>query len=84
VCTGHWLQAADAASTSSVPAAAGTTASPGNTCSVSYRGQQFSAPQGSKLRTAMLLNGVSPHNGKAQLINCRGLGTCGTCAVEIK
>jgi ferredoxin len=47
-------------------------------------GKQFSALRGSKLRTAMLLNGVSPHNGKAQLINCRGLGTCGTCAVEIR
>jgi ferredoxin len=53
-------------------------------CSITYRGQQLSAPQGSKLRTAMLLSGVSPYNGKAQLINCRGLGTCGTCAVEIK
>jgi len=50
---------------------------------VSYRQQRFRVPAGTKLRTAMLLNGVSPHNGRAQLINCRGLGTCGTCAVEI-
>jgi hypothetical protein len=28
--------------------------------------------------------GISPHNGKSRLINCRGLGTCGTCAVEVK
>ena len=36
------------------------------------------------LRTALLRTGLTPHNGRAQLINCRGLGTCGTCAVEIK
>lgn len=36
------------------------------------------------LRTALLRSGVTPHNGQAQLINCRGLGTCGTCAVEIE
>jgi ferredoxin len=39
---------------------------------------------GETLRTAALRRGiVSPHNGAANLINCRGLGTCGTCAVEI-
>jgi ferredoxin len=27
---------------------------------------------------------VTPHNGRAALINCRGLGTCGTCAVEVQ
>lgn len=36
-----------------------------------------------KLRTALLLNGVSPHNGRSKVINCRGIGTCGTCAVEV-
>jgi len=40
--------------------------------------------RGTTLRTALLLNGLSPHNGRAQLINCRGLGTCGTCAVEVR
>lgn len=41
------------------------------------------APRGATLRTAMLEAGVTPHNGRATLINCRGLGTCGTCAVEV-
>ena len=41
------------------------------------------AKKGEILRTAMLKGGISPHNGKSRLINCRGLGTCGTCAVEI-
>ena len=42
------------------------------------------AERGATLRTAMLQAGVTPHNGRATLINCRGLGTCGTCAVEIR
>ncbi|CAG9461431.1 unnamed protein product [Pedinophyceae sp. YPF-701] len=52
--------------------------------SVTYRGNTFRVPKGTKLRTALLKNQLSPHNGRATLINCRGLGTCGTCAVEIK
>mmetsp|Transcript_29161 Transcript_29161/g.58228 ORF Transcript_29161/g.58228 Transcript_29161/m.58228 type:complete len:223 (+) Transcript_29161:206-874(+) len=39
--------------------------------------------QGELLRSALLKRGISPHNGKSRLINCKGLGTCGTCAVEI-
>jgi ferredoxin len=39
--------------------------------------------KGEVLRSAMLKRGTSVHNGKSRLINCRGLGTCGTCAVEI-
>ncbi|GHP04956.1 hypothetical protein PPROV_000370800 [Pycnococcus provasolii] len=31
----------------------------------------------------MLMNGLSPHNEGARTINCRGLGTCGTCAVRV-
>ncbi|CAB9497478.1 Ferredoxin [Seminavis robusta] len=44
----------------------------------------FDAYGGETLRTAALRRNIaSPHNGRANLINCRGLGTCGTCAVEI-
>lgn len=39
--------------------------------------------KGEILRTSLLKRGASPHNGRSRLINCRGLGTCGTCAVEI-
>jgi ferredoxin len=39
--------------------------------------------KGELLRTALLRRGVSPHNGKSTAINCRGLGTCGTCAVDV-
>lgn len=45
----------------------------------------FHAFDGELLRTAALRRGlVSPHNGRANAFNCRGLGTCGTCAVEIE
>ena len=45
----------------------------------------FDAWEGELLRTAALRRGVvSPHNGRATFINCRGLGTCGTCAVEVE
>ena len=46
--------------------------------------KEMQIQRGEILRTAMLRRGVSPHNGRARLINCRGLGTCGTCAVEIE
>lgn len=45
----------------------------------------FLAKDGELLRTAALRRDLaSPHNGRANLVNCRGLGTCGTCAVEIR
>ena len=43
----------------------------------------FEVKDGEVLRSAALKRGISPHNGKSMLINCRGLGTCGTCAVEV-
>lgn len=39
---------------------------------------------GARLRDVLTAAGVPPHNGKTQLANCMGLGTCGTCAVEIR
>ena len=36
------------------------------------------------LRSSLLRAGVSPHNGNAKLVNCRGMGTCGTCAVLVE
>lgn len=51
---------------------------------ITYRGRVVKATKGSKLRTALLKAGLSPHNNNANVINCRGLGTCGTCAVEVR
>ena len=50
---------------------------------VVYRGRTLRAAEGERLRTALLLAGESPHNGASAEVNCRGLGTCGTCAVEV-
>ena len=36
------------------------------------------------LRDALLDAGVLPHNGGAKQLNCRGSGTCGTCAVAVE
>jgi ferredoxin len=35
------------------------------------------------VRDVLLRSGLTPHNGGARLVNCRGLGTCGTCAVRV-
>ena len=45
--------------------------------------RELVAERGVNLRAALLSGGCSPHNDGASLVNCRGLGTCGTCAVEI-
>lgn len=64
-----------------------TTTTPENVYSPNNNNDEtisFDIYDGETLRTAALRrNVVSPHNGRANLINCRGLGTCGTCAVEI-
>ena len=35
------------------------------------------------MRTALLQADLSPHNGQAKTVNCKGVGTCGTCALKI-
>jgi ferredoxin len=49
-----------------------------------FKGEEIVAEHGETLRSALLQGKVTPHNGRAQLINCRGLGTCGTCAVQLE
>ena len=46
--------------------------------------EKFTCEYGANLRQVLLKNGVSLYNGNAKYINCRGIGTCGTCAVEIE
>ncbi|CAI50550.1 ferredoxin (2Fe-2S) [Natronomonas pharaonis DSM 2160] len=46
-------------------------------------GREIECEEGAILRDILLNAGLSPHNGRSDLLNCRGLGTCGTCAVEI-
>eukprot|EP00959_Pyramimonas_sp_CCMP1952_P417611 8749481-Pyramimonas_sp.AAC.1 len=54
-----------------------------DTVTVKYRGKSIEVRKGARLRTALLKNGATPHNEGAVYINCRGIGSCGTCAVEI-
>jgi ferredoxin len=50
---------------------------------VRYRGRIFSCAPGAALRDVLLANGDTPHSAGARLVNCRGLGSCGTCAVRV-
>jgi ferredoxin len=54
-----------------------------DTIALNLGDQVIRVERGVNLRAALLGAEVSPHNDGARLLNCRGLGTCGTCAVEI-
>jgi len=51
---------------------------------VTVEGRTFTCETGANLRQVLLANQGPVYNGAAQVINCHGLGTCGTCAVEIE
>lgn len=51
---------------------------------ITTQGETFECNLNANLRQVMLKNQVPVHNGAANTINCHGLGTCGTCAVEIE
>jgi len=50
---------------------------------VTAQGKTFECEPGSNLRNVLLEHGIELYNGNAKFINCMGIGTCGTCAVEI-
>jgi ferredoxin len=50
---------------------------------ISFKGKTFKVKAGTNLRSALMKEDLSPHNGAAQWLNCKGLGTCGTCAVSV-
>jgi ferredoxin len=51
---------------------------------VQAQGKTFECDRGANLRQVLLKNGIDLYNGNAKVINCHGLGTCGTCAVTIE
>lgn len=51
---------------------------------VTAQGKTFECQQGANLRRVLLQHGVDLHNDQASVINCRGIGTCGTCAVMVE
>lgn len=48
------------------------------------KGKTIECDRGSNLRQILIQNGINLHNGNAAIINCRGIGTCGTCAVLVE
>jgi ferredoxin len=51
---------------------------------IEYKREKIYCKPGENLRKVLLKHNLSPYNGLSELINCRGLGSCGTCAVKIK
>ncbi len=39
--------------------------------------------KGANLRRSLLLHHKTPHKGLEKAVNCRGLGLCGTCWVDV-
>lgn len=46
--------------------------------------QEITCNEGDNLRQVLLENNLPLYNGNAKIINCHGIGSCGTCAVEIE
>lgn len=51
---------------------------------INFQGQQIPCEIGDNLRKVLLKNELNLYNGKAKYINCMGIGSCGTCAVQIE
>ena len=50
---------------------------------VSAQRKTFECDTGANLRQVLMAQGVALYNGQSAIINCRGLGSCGTCAVQV-
>lgn len=50
---------------------------------IDFEGKQIEAEAGANLRRVLKKAECNPHNGPSQWLNCKGMGTCGTCAVEV-
>jgi len=50
---------------------------------VSYQGEEIECEKGDVLRDVLQKAGLSVYNGKSAQLNCRGMGSCGTCAVKV-
>jgi ferredoxin len=51
---------------------------------IHYQGYQVACEHGENLRKALLSFPAPLYNGLSKYLNCRGLGSCGTCAVWIR
>lgn len=50
---------------------------------VTVRGRELERERGAVLRDVPLRVEESPHSGRVDALNCRGVGTCGTCVVAV-
>lgn len=48
------------------------------------QGKTIECEKKANLRKVLLHNGIDLYNNGALFINCRGIGTCGTCAVKVE
>lgn len=51
---------------------------------VTFEGRVVECAEGATLKDVLADHGPSVHNGLTRLFNCHGLGSCGTCAVEVR
>jgi ferredoxin len=51
---------------------------------ISFSGKEIECDQGANLRRVLLDEKSPLYNGLSSMIHCRGVGTCGTCAVELE
>lgn len=51
---------------------------------ITAQGKAIACETGANLRQVLLQNGIDLYNSGATVINCHGIGTCGTCAVAIE
>lgn len=51
---------------------------------ITVQEKTFECESGANLRRVLLDHDIALHNGNSKLINCRGIGSCGTCAVAIE
>jgi ferredoxin len=51
---------------------------------ITAQNKTFECSVGANLRKVLLENDIDLYNGNAKIINCMGIGTCGTCAVMIE
>lgn len=50
---------------------------------ITFGGRTFECAPGTSLRDALRREGLTPHGGGSERLNCMGLGSCGTCAVAL-
>ena len=51
---------------------------------VTAQGKIFECNSGRNLRKVLLEQDIELYNGKSKIINCMGIGSCGTCAVAVE